>query len=119
VKLVVVEPESEALRRYLRQRTTRVSSALARVEVVRAVRFEGDDARTRARSVLGRIRLLAIDEPLLEAAADVDQGVLRSLDAIHLASAQAFGISLEALVTYDSRMILAAEEVGLPWSSPS
>ncbi len=118
VKLVVAEPESEALRRYLRRRTTRVSSALARVEVVRAVRFNGDEARVRARKVLDRIRLLAIDEALLDAAADLDHEVLRSLDAVHLASAQAFGVSLEALVTYDSRMIQAAEVVGLPWSAP-
>lgn len=118
VKLVVSEAESEALRRYLRRRAIRVSSALARVEVVRAVRLKGDDARVRARNVLDRIQLLAIDETLLDAAADLDHGVLRSLDAIHLASAQAFGVSLEALVTYDSRMIQAAEVVGLPWSAP-
>ena len=119
VKLVVAEQESEALRRFLKRRPNRVSSALARVEVVRAVRFQGDEARVRAQRALERIRLLAIDDAVLCAAADLDQGVLRSLDAIHLASALAFGASLDELVTYDSRMIQAAEVVGLPWSAPN
>jgi len=91
VKLVVAEPESSALRRHLRSRPIRVSCALARVEVVRAVRRHGREATARARRVLARTRLLRIDDALLDAAAFLDGGVLRSLDAIHLAAAQALG----------------------------
>jgi len=119
VKLVVAEPESSALRRHLRSRPIRVSCALARVEVVRAVRQHGRDAIARARRVLARTRLLRIDDALLDAAASLDARVLRSLDAIHLAAAQTFGDSLRELVTYDARMTQAAASVGLRTASPA
>lgn len=119
VKLVVAEPESAALRRHLRSRPIRVSCAFARVEVVRAVRSHGRDATARARRVLARTRLLRVDDALLDAAAFLDGGVLRSLDAIHLAAAQAFGDSLRELVTYDARMTQAAKSVGLATAAPA
>src|SRR5687767_121710 len=104
VKLVVEEPESTALRRYLRRHRFPVSCALARVEVVRAVRMQGHDAIGRARQVLARTQLLGIDDALLETAASLHPDVLRSLDAIHLAAALTSGESLGDLVTYDARM---------------
>jgi predicted nucleic acid-binding protein len=119
VKLVVAEPESPALRRYLRRRPGRVSCALSRVEVVRAVRQHGREATARARLVLGRIRLLGIDDALLDAAAELQPGVVRSLDAIHLAAAHTFGASLEELVTYDARMARAAEITGTRCAAPA
>ncbi len=118
VKLVVAEPESRELRRLLRARATRISSALAVVEVLRAVRFQGRPALERARKLLVRMRLLRIDAALLEAAAVLDPRVLRSLDAIHLASALALGPDLEAVVTYDNRMGDAARTLGLTVLSP-
>ncbi|MBI4701555.1 MAG: type II toxin-antitoxin system VapC family toxin [Deltaproteobacteria bacterium] len=118
VKLVVAEPESGALRRFLGRRPQRVSSALARVEVLRAVRLQGRPAAERAKKLLERIRLLRLDDVLLEAAAAIDPRVLRSLDAIHLASAQALGDDLDAVVTYDRRMSDAASGLGLPVRSP-
>ncbi len=119
VKLVVAEPESPALRRYLRRRPTRVSCALARVEVVRAVRPHGPDVVARARRVLARVRLLRLDDVLLDAAAVIDPAVLRSLDAIHVAAAQSFGGSLGSLVTYDVRLREAAEQLGLAVAAPA
>lgn len=118
VKVVVAEAESEALRRFLRRRTERVSSALARVEVLRAVRLQSAPIQERARKVLARIRLLRIDDEILDAASAVDPGVLRSLDALHLASAQALGRDLECVVTYDRRMSEAAVHLGLSVRSP-
>jgi len=118
VKLVVREPESGALRRYLRRRPRRVSCALARVEVVRAVHPQGEAAHTRARRVLERLNLLRLDDPLLDAAAQLDGPSLRSLDAIHLAAAQAVG-DIESVVTYDVRMQAAASDLGLPVASPA
>ena len=83
VKLVVREPESAALRSYLRSKASRVSSALARVEVVRAVAPHGPGATARARQVLEATSLLALDDALLDAAGALEAPGLRGLDAIH------------------------------------
>jgi len=119
VKLVIAESESTPLRRYLRRRPERVSCALARVEVIRAVRLHGSAAVTRARQVLRRIDTLYLDDELLDDAATLDAGILRSLDAIHLAAALALGDELVAVVTYDERMRAAAERLGIPVDAPS
>lgn len=118
VKLVVREAESNSLRRFLRDHPVRVSSALARVEVVRAVRSQGPEAQHRANELLGRVRLLRLDDEVLTAAGILAPGVLRSLDAIHLASAAVFGIELQGLVTYDRRMAEAAKLVGIATFTP-
>jgi predicted nucleic acid-binding protein len=118
VKLVVAEAESDALLAYLSDRPTRTSCALARVEVVRAVRAHGERASQRARRLLERISLLRLDDVLLEAAAALDGPTLRSLDAIHLAAAQALGDSLGEVITYDHRMAGAARDIGLTVSVP-
>ena len=118
VKFVVAEAESEALRRFIRRRTDRVSSVLARLEVLRAVRMHGAPAIERAKKVLARIHLLRIDDEVLESASVLPPGVLRSLDAIHLASAQALGKDLECVVTYDRRMSEAAVLLSLSVRSP-
>jgi predicted nucleic acid-binding protein len=118
VKLVVAEPESAALRRYLAAEPDRVSCMLARVEVYRAVRDHGSMAVTRARRLLQRLHLVPLDDELLEAAAALDPRVPRSLDAIHLAAAQLFGGELTALVTYDRRMAAAAGLLELTVAAP-
>ena len=121
MKLVQREAESEALRRYLRRNRLdeRVTSALARVEVVRAVRAGGTGAVAQARRQLARIHLVALDTALLDSAASIAGGMLlRSLDAIHLASAQLIGSDLRAILTYDQRMTDAATGVGLPTDAP-
>jgi uncharacterized protein len=119
VKLVVAEKESSALRRFLRHHAGRASCALARVEVVRAVRPHGAAAITRARGVLRRLDLVRLDDDLMEDAATLDAGILRSLDAIHLAAARVFGDDLRAVVTYDDRMAHAAAVLGLPVEGPA
>ena len=118
VKLVVQEPESEALRLYLRRSSHRISCVLARVEVVRAVRPQGQKAESRARKLLENVSLIRIDEELLDSAASLGGESLRSLDAIHLAAAQALGDELGEVVTYDLRMIEAATSLDLPVASP-
>jgi len=118
VKLVVAERESAALRRYLRSIPQRASCALAKVEVLRAVRPHGGAAMKRARGLLRRLDLVRLDDDLLDAAAALDAGVLRSLDAIHLAAAQVLGDALTAVVTYDDRMAAAAGRLGLPVAAP-
>ena len=108
VKLVVREPESWALRRYLRGRSV-VSSALARAEVARAVLPLGETASRRVREVFSRIDLVRIDEKVLTLAASMEPSSLRTLDAIHLATASLFGATLTGIVCYDRRMCRAAE----------
>lgn len=118
VKLVVPEAESAGLARFLAARPERGSSALARVEVPRAVWPHGAAARARAARLVRRLDLLALDDALLDEAAGL-AGYLRSLDAIHVAAAGRLGPDLEALVTYDGRMRSAARALGLPVSAPA
>lgn len=118
LKLVVAEAESDALLRFLRRHPIRVTSALSHVEVLRAVRHVGEAAATRARRVLARVQQLRIDEEVLEAAATLDPAVLRSLDAIHAASALALAEDLAAVLTYDQRMLGALAALDLPARAP-
>jgi predicted nucleic acid-binding protein len=118
VKLAVAEPESAALRRDLRRRSTLVSSALARVEVLRALLLEGDEGLVRGRAVLARVDLVRMNERVLNAAGALLPLQVRSLDAIHLATAQELGADLGHIVTYDDRMVEAANELGLRTAAP-
>src|SRR5947209_8407306 len=121
VKLVQRETESEALRRYLRAHDgdERVSSDLARVEVVRSVLAGGPDAIAHARRQIARLHLVSLHLDLLERAATLASGsLLRTLDAIHLATAQLIGADLRAVLTYDTRMMEAADALGLRVASP-
>jgi predicted nucleic acid-binding protein len=113
VKLAVREPESVALRRYLARHRPLVSSALARTEVVRALLPLGPDAIRRGRDVLARVDLLRINDRVLDVAGLLAPADLRSLDAIHLASAEQFGSDLRSFVTYDERLATAAAGRGL------
>lgn len=112
VKLAVREPESLALRRYLQRRRPLVSSALARAEVLRALLPAGDVAISRGRAVLQRIDLVRVNDRILNAAGTLRPAELRSLDAIHLATAQELGDDVKTLVTYDDRMAAAAKLLG-------
>jgi predicted nucleic acid-binding protein len=113
VKLAAREPESAALRRYLARRRPLVSSALARTEVMRALLPLGSEAARRGREVLARVELLRVNDRILDAAGDMVPSDLRSLDAIHLASAEALGSDLRGFVTYDERLANAAAGRGL------
>jgi predicted nucleic acid-binding protein len=113
VKLAAREPESAALRRYLARRRPLVSSALARTEVMRALLPLGSEAARRGREVLARVELLRVNDRILDAAGDMVPSDLRSLDAIHLASAELLGSDLRGFVTYDERLANAAAGRGL------
>lgn len=119
VKLAVEEPESAALRRYLRRRRPLLSSALARTEVLRALLFEGEAGIDRGRAVLARVDMVRVSDRLLDLAGTLRPASLRSLDAIHLATALRLGTELGWVVTYDERMIDAAEELGIKTTSPA
>jgi uncharacterized protein len=119
VKTVIREPESAGLRRFLRRYPIHASSALARAEVLRAVRRAEPRAIPRASAAVGRLLLVEMTDQLLAAAGMLDPANLRTLDAIHLASAQILAPRLHTVVTYDERMAVAATALGLAVEMPS
>lgn len=119
VKLAVAEVESAALGAYLRRREPLVSSALARTEVGRALLPLGAEAVRRGAEVLARVDLLRVSDRVLDAAATLSPPELRSLDAIHLATALQLGSDLARIVTYDERMSRVAQLLGRTVVAPS
>jgi len=120
VKLLVREGETAALRRWLRRRPRRVASALLSVELLRAARRAGEPRLVvEARRLLSGITLVDVHGAVLDRAGELEPGQLRTLDAIHLATALSLGAELDAVVTYDRRMADAAALVGLAIAAPS
>lgn len=121
VKLVVVEGESAALRRYFEDfpGDTQFTAAVARTELVRAVARRGlIDVIENARFALSRLDLVALNNSVLDAAATIAPPELRTLDAIHLAAART-APELRAMVTYDSRLAEAAIGAGIAVVTPT
>jgi predicted nucleic acid-binding protein len=96
-----------------------VSSALAKVELNRALLPAGQAALGRGAVVLQRTSLIRVTNAVLDEAAGLPGVGLRSLDAIHLATARQFGDELNRIVTYDERMRASAEALGLPVVAPA
>jgi uncharacterized protein len=119
VKLAVREPESAALRRYLRRRRPLIVGALVRTEVARALLSLGPEAVRRGQDVLARVDLVRINDRVLDAAGAMPPAELRSLDAIHLATAEQLGADLARIVTYDDQMAAAADRLGMTVARPS
>ena len=120
VKLIRGERETPALQGFLTGHpgTPLVSSALLVVETRRAVLREAPGELARADLLLTRIDQVDITNAVLEAASRLPDPTLRSLDAIHLATALQLGRDLEALVTYDGRLAAAAGRQRLPVLTP-
>lgn len=118
VKLAVPEAESGPLERFLVGRPWRLSCSLAKVEVIRAVRHHGLPAVRGAEELLAELELVELTDAVLDDAARLDPQILRSLDAIHLAAARTLGRDLAVLVTYDSRMTAAAQQLGITVAAP-
>jgi len=118
VKLAVRETESDALRSHLRRRRPLLSSALARTEVLRALLPGGETALVAGRRVLDRIDLVRVNDRVLTLAGALLPEEIRSLDAIHLATAGRLGTDLSEIVTYDERMAAAARIMGYKVSAP-
>ena len=121
VKLIVREAETAALIAFAGGWPERVSSQLARVEVPRALRRAAvpPSYRRRAEDILSRIALIRIDDAVIAAAADLDPADLRSLEAIHLATALSLGSELGLFVTYDRRLLEAADRARISAVAPS
>lgn len=117
VKLATQEAESDALRRELTGYSDRLTSRLATVEVPRAIARRGPESVAAASDAVAQaleaLTVIELDEELASLAAGLEPAQLRSLDAIHLASALALGEELEAFVTYDTRLGDDARAAGL------
>ena len=120
VKLIVAEAETDALMAALADWPDRVSSAVARVEVHRALRRAGGSASQRARAdrVLAGLALIRVDDPVLTTAAALRDAQLRALDAIHLATALSLGDDPEAFIVYDAKLARAAARQRLQVAHP-
>lgn len=120
VKLVRPEAETDALLKFLSNWPERISSALARVEVLRAVRRAGvgESAYERGESIFARIGLVRVDEAVLRGAARLEPLELGSRDAIHLATALSVGEDLGGIVCYDARLAQAAARSGVATMAP-
>jgi predicted nucleic acid-binding protein len=87
-------------------------------EAIRACARYGEVYAQQARLDLERLSLVPIDEPTLRCAATLTPASLRSLDAIHLATALSLGEDIGVVIAYDERLLDAARERGLPVASP-
>jgi hypothetical protein len=117
VKLVVSEPESEALRRFLVGAPRRLtSSALLEVEAGRAGRAVGGDAAVGMAEELAGVNLVEVTSAIRSRARTLDPVDLRTLDAIHLATALEAGV--RDVLVYDRRLGAAAASYGLNVLAP-
>ena len=122
VKLIRVEAESPDLRDWLNaQGAPPVTSVLAEVEVPRALRRSGPAHLAVMPGVLARISRIDIDASVRATAAAYVDDALRSLDAIHLATAEvlvASGKTVSAFITYDRRQAAAVVASGMAVAAP-
>jgi len=119
VKLAHRELESESLVSWLvAKRLPAVSSVLAEVEVERAIRRAAPAALPAVPAVLSTVFLFEIDAAIRRAASRMADPLVRSLDAIHLATALEVGAELDTFVAYDRRLLTAASTAGLTVASP-
>lgn len=120
LKLVLPEAETAALELWIAQRAgmPRISSRLLRIEMLRAVSRAAPHRAERAHVVLSGITLLSMDDAAA-AAEVIGDALLRSLDAIHLATAHGLRTDVTAFVSYDKRLCESARAVGLPAESPA
>jgi predicted nucleic acid-binding protein len=118
VKLVAPEPETQALLEVLARNESQATSVVGLVEVRRAAARRAGVQTERVDAVLTRLAAIALDRAVVGLAGEIGIPALRTLDAIHLASAAMLGDELEAIVTYDRRLAEAATAIGLPTAAP-
>jgi predicted nucleic acid-binding protein len=121
IKLVHAESETEALRNWLDERaeTGWTSSVLAEIESSRALAHHAPDAVARLHLVLDLIELVDLDASIRILAQTVKPATVRSLDAIHLATALRIRSQLTSFITYDKRLADAAQTAGLTVDMPA
>jgi uncharacterized protein len=120
IKLLVEETHSKAFAAFYDGHADAewASSALLRIELTRAVARAMPVLLPEARDLLTAFSTIAIDDEIVDGAMNEPDRGLRSLDAIHLATARILAPELEALVSYDDRLVKAATDAGLATVSP-
>ena len=117
-KLILDEPDSPAMRQWYVESERVACSVIGIIETRRAaVRHDHDAAHLEM--ILRSVVPLDVDDIVAAGSASVPPVTLRTLDAIHLASAQALRPDLSAFVTYDDRLAGAARAAGLPVVRPA
>jgi uncharacterized protein len=121
VKLAHAEPESPALRRWLDERaeTAWISSVLTEIESFRALARYTPGAVSRLSAVFDQIDLIDLDPRIRILAWTAKPVTVRSLEAIHSATALHSRAGLTSFVTYHKRLLGAARAAGLPADSPA
>jgi uncharacterized protein len=117
VKLVLAEPETSALVAALDGVIWLISSEILEIEALRATRRGGGDTDA-VRAQLDGVRMLSLSSEVRALASELEPSSMRSLDAIHLATALSVGDRLQGLYTYDERMARAAGVAGLDVQAP-
>jgi predicted nucleic acid-binding protein len=119
VKLAIPEPETAALIAALPTKARLVASEILEVEALRAVRrATGEDGTAAARTQLAGVRLLPLTDQIRKRACELEPATLRSLDAIHVATALDLGELLACMYAYDARMANAASDAGIEVYAP-
>ncbi len=118
VKLVVEEPESRALNRWYVEAERLVTSRIGVVETTRATARRKFDVAHRDR-ILSDVEVIEVAPAIAGIASTLEPPTIRTLDAIHLATALALVPELDAFVTYDDRLAEAARQLGLPVVRPA
>ena len=120
VKLVADEEESVALIGWLNARPEQslATSVIGHIELMRAAARMGPAAVARARVVASTIDALVLTDTIVAAAQGISLDTLRTLDAIHVATAQVHRAALTAFCAYDRRLLEAAASHDLPAVSP-
>ena len=121
VKLVHAEPGSQALREWLGERAEVgwTSSVFVEVETSRALMRYAPEAVVRLPAVLDLIDVVDLDARVRILAQTVRPETVRSLDAVHLATALSIGSRLTAFVTYDKGLADAVRAAGLVVAAPA
>lgn len=117
VKLVIAEPGSDHMHRWYVEARRVITSRVGMIETVRAASRTKVDA-THLDRVLTDLEVVELDAATAGTAARAQPPTLRTLDAIHLATALALLPDLDAFVTYDDRLADAARAIGLPVVRP-
>ena len=120
IKLLVEESHSKAFAAFYDAHADAewVSSALLRIGLTRAVTRAMPALLPDARDLLLAFSFVTIDDDIVEGAMNEPDRGLRSLDAIHLATARVLGEDLDSIVSYDGRLLKAATDAGLTTASP-
>ncbi len=123
VKLIRIEAETVPLVSWLNQRQDEplAASVLVEIEVPRALRRSQPGGLGSVAGALARVNRVDVNAAVRATAAAYVDPSLRTLDAIHLATAEYLVASdkpLSGFVTYDKRLYRAASAAGLPVAAP-